>query len=446
MTRNLGQLLYGYVEQAVCGGLDPLSPAISISTNGSLAKWRGKFQVLDFRVNDPGLKKYRQSVEGIVEKAKVLGIEVNITLPEGFSVVVDAPPPPPTQNEAVSSMDRSSGDNRFSDRNRNSDRTYDSFRARDDKRPENSNDPQNIIRDGRKGRFSKLEPEPIREKIACYYPCYLAIPRTATGQILKKNPGDLSHAEILSLIKSTAGGVFYHKLTLEDVAPIVELAIKHEARRLIVPVSEPGFFLDPHAEREFKAIFLKIHEMVKGKPIELCLKNGGLFGDFFNKLNHETGCGLVYNIGTAYIERQDYQAFYEQNKDKISALIFHQLVPGVDKWHAWREASMKAFQRYIPDLEEYERISSLGNETDRITSVKRLLDSYFNYIDTRKNIFFNLGLFQSGEINLVPFLRILKSDLREGKEIPLIIESVPNLKNSQFFDRYLARDFMPSPL
>ena len=99
MINNETTFYLGYVEQAIGGGKDPLSPSISISKNGSLAKWRGKLDFLNLRVNDPGLKNYKQEFVNILKKASELGIEVVITLPEyvpmHFEMAPELPPKVP---------------------------------------------------------------------------------------------------------------------------------------------------------------------------------------------------------------------------------------------------------------------------------------------------------------------------------------------------------------
>lgn len=99
MNSSETRFFIGCVEQAVAGGYDPLTPAISISRNGTLAKWRGKIHFLDLRVNDPGLKKYRPLFADAIQKARGLGIEVFLTLPEAIPTVHEPPPaaPPDTR-------------------------------------------------------------------------------------------------------------------------------------------------------------------------------------------------------------------------------------------------------------------------------------------------------------------------------------------------------------
>ncbi|MDD3001707.1 MAG: hypothetical protein PHF29_08125, partial [Candidatus Riflebacteria bacterium] len=97
MINNDTTFFLGYVEQAIGGGKDPLSPSISISKNGSLAKWRGKLDFLDLRVNDPGLKHYKQEFINILKKASELGIEVVITLPEYIPMYFEMAPELPTK-------------------------------------------------------------------------------------------------------------------------------------------------------------------------------------------------------------------------------------------------------------------------------------------------------------------------------------------------------------
>jgi len=95
MNSSETRFFIGCVEQAAAGGYDPLIPAISISRNGTLAKWRGKIHFMDLRVNDPGLKKYRSLFADSLQKARSLGIEVFLTLPEVIPTVHEPPPDPP---------------------------------------------------------------------------------------------------------------------------------------------------------------------------------------------------------------------------------------------------------------------------------------------------------------------------------------------------------------
>ena len=95
MINNDTTFFLGYVEQAV-GGFDPLNPPISISKNGSLAKWRGKLDFFDLRVNDLGLAHHKQEYEDLLIKAKELGIEVVMTLPEFIPVSFEMVPPMPS--------------------------------------------------------------------------------------------------------------------------------------------------------------------------------------------------------------------------------------------------------------------------------------------------------------------------------------------------------------
>ncbi|MBF0408611.1 MAG: hypothetical protein HQM10_14775 [Candidatus Riflebacteria bacterium] len=405
MEKSYGKIFYGYVEQAVCGGFDPLSPAISISRNGSLSKWRGNFHSLDLRVNDPGLRSYYQEVKTTLEKAAGLEIETNITLPEFFHLVVDSPPPPPNQEQHA---------------------------------PPN---PGSLRPDGT-SRIKK-EPEVVRERVSCFFSTLNAIPSSVQGTILQKPPADFSDSELIELVKAAPGGILWYKLSQNDILPIIDLAIESKVKRLIVPVSEPGLYLDNHSEDEFLSMLNFVKKRLHGKDVELCIKNGGLSSDFFKKLHNETGCKLVYNIGTAFIERQDFQEFYTVNRDKISALILQQLVPGVNKFRQWRNAYLRNFQSYLPEVQNYAKAAAKGDEAERVIAVKLLLNSYFKYVDSRKNEFFNHGLFQNGDINLVPFLKLLKSDLRNSKDLCLIIESVPNLKNTQFLDRILTGESSP---
>jgi hypothetical protein len=95
MKNPESSIFVGYVEQGISGLQDPLSPPISISRNGSLAKWRGKFHFLDLRVNDPGLRKNRNEFVQMLQKVASLDIETIITLPQFAPVFFDLPPEMP---------------------------------------------------------------------------------------------------------------------------------------------------------------------------------------------------------------------------------------------------------------------------------------------------------------------------------------------------------------
>ena len=92
MNNTETTFLLGYVEQAVGGSQDPLDPPISISSNGSLAKWRDKMNFIDIRVNDPGLKNDSEAFEKMLEKTQELGIEAILTLPEYIGSTYKVPP------------------------------------------------------------------------------------------------------------------------------------------------------------------------------------------------------------------------------------------------------------------------------------------------------------------------------------------------------------------
>ncbi|MBF0500304.1 MAG: hypothetical protein HQM09_09230 [Candidatus Riflebacteria bacterium] len=373
MGDSNGNIFLGCVEQAICGGADPLFPAISVSCNGTLAKWREKFQILDLRVNDPGLRQYRKKVEDLLIQAKSLDIDVILTLPEVNTALLDPPPPPPVRE--VSSVRPSS------------------FAPR--------------IAEKKPAEYGK---------VSAFQTCLLAIPRTVPS------------AKI------------YHLLTVEECFPVLDLAEKHGVKRVIVPASEPGLFLDPQAGAEYHTAVVKLAAYARERGIALSLKNGGLPPDIFLRLHRETGCTLAYNIGTAYLERQEVLAFYQKYQDKISVLLMHQVLPGMDKYAIWKDENVKAVRIYRLAQRHFNAADRSHNAEARRATIAALLDAYYAWMDARRNTSFNLGLFQSGEINFLPLLKIIQKELRQGKDKSLILETIPSVKNAEFLRRHLLSE------
>jgi len=352
----------GCVEQATTGGMDPLSPPISVSKNGSLAKWRDKIRLLDLRVNDPGLSRFRSQVEDTIVRAKSLNLATLITLPEAIPELIEPPPPPPPKPD-------------------------------DPPRP--------------KGKPFTNPP------VAYFKPCYLAVPR--------------------SIPDPSA----FQTLSVEDCLPILDLAAEHGLTEAIVPVSEPGVFLDPQAVIELQKKLAAICRHAKEKKIQIHLRNGGMSMDLFHRLQREFGCMLALNVGIAQLERTDLLDIYNTNRKNIKILLFQQVLPGLDRWKARREAMASNIKIYKERFAEFKAAGKAGEIRGKGTPLSCMLRSFHDYQDSCRNTNFNLGLFQSGEINFVPLLRELRADLEQGQDRFLIMEMVPNIKNSEFLGRYL---------
>lgn len=379
MGQSNGNIFLGCVEQAICGGADPLFPAISVSCNGTLAKWREKFQILDLRVNDPSLRQHQKVVEELLIKAKILEIEVVLTLPEVNTALLDPPPPPP-------------------------------IREAPPPRPGSSN-----------VRSPQKKPTEYG-KVSAFQTCLLAIPRTVP------NPA------------------IYHQLTVDECLPILDLAGRHGVKHVVVPASEPGLFLDPQASAEYQRAVLQLSAYAKKLGISLSVKNGGLPPELFLRLNKETGCTLAYNIGTGHLERQNVIEFYQKHEEKIPILLMHQVLPGMDKYGIWKAENVQTVRVYRLAQRRFNAAVRSGNVEARRATLTVLLDSYYAWTDARRNTSFNLGLFQTGEINFLPLLKLLRKEVHQGRDKILILETIPNIKNAEFLRRHLLSENMPAPM
>jgi len=365
MKSSHGQYLIGLVEQALAGGEDPLNPPISVSKNGSLAKWRDKIQVLEIRVNDPGLKFSASILEETLKKTQNLGLEPIVTLPEFIPIQYEVPP--------------------------------------------------QIWK-------SSITKPPSDKRVVFFKPCYLAIPKTVD------NPKN------------------FHSLQVEECLPIIELAAKYGTRKMIVPVSEPGLFIDPQAFEEFRKKFKHFFKIGKEKGISFFLRNGGITKDFFSRIKKETECSMAYNVGISHLERNNIAEYYESFKDSIGIVLLHQTLPGIDKFTSYKEGIQKAFKAYLVALKEFRRLKKNSEPKEMEQVISSLRHAFEKYQEASRNHFFNLGVFQNGGINLVPLLKSIKKDLDSGKEKILIFETVPNMKNSEFVSRYLLSDGLQSRL
>jgi hypothetical protein len=346
----------GYVEQAIGGNQDPLSPPISISRNGSLAKWRGKLNFLDLRVNDPGLKKNAAAFEQIMQKAESLGISVIITLPEYSPVSFDVPPEPVVDEAA---------------------------------------------KGARKG--------PARpDRLTHFKPAYLALPSAIQG-----NPS-------------------YYSLSVEECLPIIDFAARHSVKHIVVPVSEPGVFLDPQAEVSFKQAFRQIHAAASAASITLHLRNGGISLSVYRKLAREFGCKLAYDVGVAHLEGEDFLETYKKLGDDITIVSLQQVLPGLDKYNARREGMEKALREYIAVRKEYRQSVEDKDDSYSEKCLKRFNYALKDYQEACRNTYLNLGLYQSGDLNLVPLLKEIRAGIEEGSEKFVLLAMVPNTRNNDF--------------
>lgn len=364
MINNETTFYLGYVEQAIGGGKDPLSPSISISKNGSLAKWRGKLDFLNLRVNDPGLKNYKQEFVNILKKASELGIEVVITLPEYVPMHFEMAPelPPKVPLKPVAETDAPPKKNLY-------------------KRP---------------------------DKLVHFKNCYLALPGTLSGN------------------KS------YKLLTPEDCFPIIEMAGEYGVKHIIVPVGEPGMFIDPQAEIVFKKSFKTIHESARLLGIKTHIRNGGISSGVFKKLHREFDCGLAYDVGVGQLECDDVLDIYRQYKDQISILFVQQAIQGFDKYTGRKDAMESALKDYITAQKDYKAALEENDNEYAEKVLKRYNFALKDYEEASLNKFFNLGLFQNGDLNLVPLLKEVRKDIEAGDLKYVLIEAVPNTRNNDF--------------
>jgi len=365
MKKTETPFFIGYVEQSIGGSQDPLSPPISISRNGTLAKWRDKLQFIDLRVNDPGLKKNRAAFENMLEKAKALEIKVIITLPEYAPAFFELPPEPPPAEDARP------------------------VRRSNEKNP---------------------------DKLVYFKPAYLALPSALEGNSA------------------------YHTLSIDDCLPVIEMAARHGVENIVVPVSEPGMFLDPQAETRFKKTFKLIHEAAEKNGIKLHIRNGGITISVFKKLTREFKCGLAYDAGIGHLEGDNILEVYQRFSDQIAILTLQQVLPGIDKLSQRREGMERAMKAYVKSRKEYRQSIEDNEPVYTEGCLKRFNGALKDYYEAYRNTFLNLGLFQNGDINLVPLLRELRREIAAGGEKYLLLAVVPNTRNNEFVIRNVAPD------
>lgn len=344
----------GYVEQAIGGSQDPLNPPISISRNGTLAKWRDKLNFIDLRVNDPGLKKNAAAFEQMLEKAASLEIKAVITLPEYSPISFNLPPEP-------------------------------------------VNDAQ--VRPPRKGVIKD-------KQLTHFKPAYLALPSSIQG-----HPS-------------------YYELSVEECLPIIDLATKYQVKDLVIPVSEPGVFLDPQAEISFKKALKEIHAAASGMTVHL--RNGGIALSVYRKLAREFACKFFYDVGIAHLEGDNILDTYQKLEKDISIVSLQQVLPGLDKYGARREAMDRALKEYVAARNEY-RQSLKDKDADYTEKcLKEFNFALRMYQQARQNTYLNLGLYQNGDLNLVPLLKELRRSIDSGAEKHILLAMVPNIRNNDF--------------
>ncbi len=379
MTNAQGSYLIGAVEQAVAGGYDPAFPPISVSLNGALAKWRKSIQILDLRVNDPGLQRFRRAVEQTLTQLRNLAIDCIITLPECspefFTLPVEILPPP-------------SG-------------------------PESTS---------RRVFATRKEQGTANTSVARFKRCFLAVPHG---------------------FDNTSAA---HELTEEELLPFLDLAQKFGIKRVIVPVSDPGLFLDAQSQRLFQQKFVRLHLEAEKRGIALLVKNGGLSKDLYHRLRKETGCKLAFNLGTAFFERLDLLETLREHQADIGVLFLHQALSGVDVLNEHNGQVRKALNQTIDAVLDYQNPEHLKDPADAEYYLSRLRKAFFSFRDARQNSTTHLGIFQHGAINFVPVLKYFKQLLEQGTDLTIFFEAVPNLKNLEFFERYVVSDILPAPI
>lgn len=364
MNNNEISLNVGYVEQAIGGDQDPLYPPISISRNGSLAKWRDKLSFIDLRVNDPGLRRFRDAFTDMLTKARGLRKDIVLTLPEFTPVYFDMPPVVERPVDEVEGAPR---------------------------------------------RPARKRPA----KLVYFKPSYLALPTVINNRAT------------------------YQELEVEDYMPVLELAKQFEVRHVVMPVSEPGVFLDPFAEEKFKNKFKTLNEFAQANNIQLHLRNGGLALSAFKRMHKSFKCGLAYNVGVASLEGDNMMQTVKDFGDMINIFILQQILPGLDKWGNRRENMKRALKKYVMIRKEYQQSLTENNDENSAMLLQEFNYALKEYYDASRNDSFNLGLFQNGHLNLVPLLKEQRRDLKKGCERYFIIEAVPSTKNNDFVLGYL---------
>lgn len=414
MINNDTTFFLGYVEQGL-GGADPLSPPISISKNGTLAKWRGKLDFIDLRVTDLGLKRFKSEYEEVLNKTKDLGIEVVMSLPEWVPLYYELPPEAPPhiiEQERLRQEQEEQAALLYRPEPREETNKEASEKTDEETHKETPEEPQEEIKEEAKEE-AKEEPNPtkkivakVRDRLVYFKNCYLGLPERLQGNML------------------------YQELSLEDCMPIVELAAQHGVKHLIIPVGQPGIYLDPPGEQAFRERFEQIYKEAKALGIRCHLRNGGISDLTLRRLLKDFDCGYAYNVGIAELEGEDFNAYYRENADIISFLMIHQTLGGYNKWVEHKEKTLAALKNYIDKQKNYKAALELDDEEEIEYAFKHYGYGFNDYNEARLSRSFNLGLFQNGDMNLVPLLKQVRKDIEKGDAKYILVEAVPNTKNN----------------
>ncbi len=169
--------------------------------------------------------------------------------------------------------------------------------------------------------------------------------------------------------------------------------------------------------------------------MNVLLRNGGISLPVFKKMAKEFGVKLAYNLGIALLEGDNIVEVYRQNSEAISVVMFQQLIQGLDKWNNRREEMEKALKDMLRAEKDYNK----GLEEKDTHYAEQVLirynDAYYAYVDANRNNLYNLGLFQSGDLNVIPLLKEIRKDIQNGSIKYLLIETVPNTKNNDLIMR-----------
>jgi hypothetical protein len=395
-------LSIGGVEQAIAGGHDPINPPVSISRNGSLAKWRAVFQAVDVRVDDPGLRRFKEAFTEAFAKIATLGLEALCTLPESLATTHELPPPVPRSASTVGPSSVGS--------------------AKSGKPGKPGQKPGGKPGAGRDGRRDAPLPPPRATHLVTFRTVRLAVPRAVHDPEL------------------------YQTLEVADCAPIIDLAAAHGCRRLIVPVSSPGLFLDPAAADEFRSKVRDLTELATRRQMQVAVRSGGLTRDFFRRLHRETGCRLALDAGFTHLEGENVADLYREFHDLTEVVFLHQVIPGIDKWAARLEAMARSARECLQLASEVRQAVQEGESKHAETLDNRLGGALRAYAEASRSPSAHLGLFQSGDLNIVPLLRAIRQDIDAGRPRVLILDTVPHTRNVEQLHRYLLPEGLPGVL
>jgi hypothetical protein len=394
-------LSIGGVEQAIAGGHDPINPPVSISRNGSLAKWRAVFQAVDVRVDDPGLRRFKDAFTEAFTKIATLGLEALCTLPESLATSHELPPPVARATPPSAAV---------------------SARGGSDKRGKPGQKPGGKPAIGRDGRRESPPPPARATQLVTFRIARLAVPRAV------HDPER------------------YQTLDVGDCAPIIDLAAAHGCRRLIVPVSDPGLFLDPAAADEFRGKVRDLTELATRRQMSVALRSGGLSRDLFKRLHRETGCRLALDAGFTHLEGENVADFYREFRELTEVVFLHQVIPGLDKCSTRLETMARSARECLRLASEVKQAVLDGEPSHAETLDNRLSGALRAYAEAGRSPSAHLGLFQKGDLNIVPLLRAIREDIDRGRPRVLILDTVPHTRNVEQLHRYLLPEGLPGVL